>query len=259
MYFVANDRVIDMAIAFLSSFRKYNPDIPLCLIPFRNDTGKLIRLKDVFRFSVFEDEAILNSCDDISLHFHNTVSGHYRKLACWEGSFDEFVYIDIDMLVLKNIDFIFPLIRKYDFLTSCSNMKSIEKWVWKETVYDTGQLNREQIQYAASTGFIASRKGALSIDFARDSLGKAVELAPHMELSCLDQPLINFLIVTSGKTYSSLYALLDTPDFPQNYIEFWAGNSRENFCRGIKQTRMVSYATFSSFTGLAPGNPGRRR
>ena len=44
VYFLANDGILDMAIAFLNSFRTYNPSTALCLIPYADDVEQLTSL-----------------------------------------------------------------------------------------------------------------------------------------------------------------------------------------------------------------------
>lgn len=234
VYFVANDRVIEMTIAFLNSFRKYNPDIPLCLIPFRSDQDQLCKLQSKYNFSIYDDPGVISFCDDVSRQFHGKIVGHYRKLAIWQGPFDEFVYIDVDMLVLKNIDFVFHLLDQFDFITSHSNILTIEKWVWKESIYTTNILSQEQIQFAANTGFIVSKKNAITVDDIRAKLPPALQLKDYMELLCKDQPFINYLIVTSNKRFTSLFVLMDSPLYPENYIEFWAGNKKSDLMKNMQ-------------------------
>ncbi len=227
VYFIANDKVIELTIAFLNSFRKFNPKISLCLIPFNNDISEISKLQNRYNFTIYSDQKFLDFCDIISRRFHSETIGHYRKLAIWHGSFDEFVYIDIDTLVLKNIDFVFRLLTKYDFITSYSNTPSIRKWVWKDTIYETNVLSDEQINFAANTGFIVSKKNNITLDDIKLRLPDALQLSQHMELNCMEQPFLNYLIVLSDKRYSSLNLLLDSSLFPENYIEFWAGQKRK--------------------------------
>jgi len=235
VYFVANDLVIDLTIAFLNSFRRFNPTVSLCLIPFKDDITEISKLKTRYNFSIYSDAEFLDYCDDISLKFHSKVIGHYRKLAIWQGPFEEFVYIDIDTLVLKNIDFVFPLLSDFDFITSFSNLPSIRQWVWKDSIYQANLLSNEQINYGANTGFIVSKKNNISRDDIDMSLVGALELSEYMELSCMEQPFINYLIVTSNKTHTSLYKLLDSNIYPENYVEFWAGSKKKDFINN-KQT-----------------------
>ena len=104
-YFLADDGILDMAIAFLNSFRTYNASIPLCLIPYSDDFEQLTSLRRQYNFTIWRDVAALQWCDEISRLFHGCAVGQYRKLAKWGGSFDRFVYIDSDSVVLNNIDF----------------------------------------------------------------------------------------------------------------------------------------------------------
>lgn len=241
VYFLANDRVLELAIAFLNSFRCYNPEISLCLVPYDTDVVKLSALGSTYDFSILQNDRLLARCDVISQRFHPATAGQYRKLAMWEGEFEEFVYIDVDTVVLESIDFAFEFLSEYDFITSHSHIPSIQKWVWKPTITESGRLTQAQVAYAANTGFIVSRIKAITMQAVEEKLQEAEALAPHMELLCAEQPFLNFLIVTSGKRYSSLRTIarqtgrLDIP------FEFWAGNWFSN----VRQGRFLT----------APGQP----
>lgn len=206
VYFVANDRVAELVTVFLNSFRRSNPDIPLRLIPFDGEYGRIAALGDRYGFTVWDDEQLLARCDEISLSFHERRKGHFRKLAAWEGEFDEFLYIDSDTAVLRNIDFVFDHLAEYGFLTATSNLPGR---AWKETIRQAGKLKAEQYEYAANTGFVTSRKGALTLDGITAALPAARELTPHMKLG-YEQPFLNYLIVTSGLPYTSLHQLRTT-------------------------------------------------
>ena len=233
VYFLANDRILEITIAFLNSFRKFNPDTPLCLIPFRSDIAEFEALQETYNFTIFNNHEILTLADQISLLFHPSVTGHYRKLACWHGPFEKFIYIDVDMVVLKNLDFAFNLSERFGFVTSLSDIPEAEKWVWKPEIYQTGILTNEQIRYSANTGFIISEKGRIPLNTLMERSLKAAPLAAHMELSCKEQPLLNYLIVTSGLTFSSLWKLAETNSYPQKYVEYWAGNGRKHLKNGF--------------------------
>ncbi|MER5985798.1 hypothetical protein [Streptomyces sp. NPDC001787] len=206
VYFVANDRVVELVTVFLSSFRRTNPDIPLRLIPFDGEYGQVAALGERYGFTVWEDEQLLARCDGTSLSFHQRRRGHFRKLAAWEGEFDEFLYIDSDTAVLRNIDFVFDYLMDYGFVTATSNLPGR---AWLESVKESGKLTAEQYEYAANTGFVASRKGALTMAGITAALPAARELAPHMKLG-YEQPFLNYLIVTSGLAYTSLHHLRTT-------------------------------------------------
>jgi hypothetical protein len=204
VYFLANDRVLDLTVTFLNSFRQHNPATPLCLVPFAADTRQLTTLAEKYGYLTHDDEDILRECDQISAQFHSDVHGHYRKLAIWSGIFENFLFFDIDTVVLRNVDFAFQLTSDYDFIVAESNRPDLFPWVWKDSVHTAGRLTLGQTEFAANTGFIASRRGALNMDDVRRKLPEALNLKPHMNLTCAEQPLLNYLIVTSEKRYTSL-------------------------------------------------------
>ncbi|ANW17161.1 hypothetical protein [Streptomyces clavuligerus] len=218
VYFVANDHVAELVTAFLNSFRLTNPDIPLRLIPFDSDYGRIAALADRYGFTVWADGAALARYDEISLSFHPRTKGHFRKLAAWEGEFDEFLYIDSDTAVLRNIDFVFGHLADYGFVTATSHLPGR---AWKETVRDSGLLTEEQYGYRANTGFVASRRGALTPAGIQAALPGARELAPHMKLG-YEQPFLNYLMVTSGLPYTSLHRLRTTTGDPAVPAEIFA-------------------------------------
>ncbi len=233
VYILANDRILDITLAFLNSFRKFNPDTPVCLIPFRSDITELEKLQETYHFFIYNNPEVLALADQISLLFHSTVTGHYRKLACWHGPFEKFIYMDVDMVVLKNLDFAFSLSEKFGFVTSLSDIPEAEKWVWKPEIYQTGKLTTDQIRYAANTGFIISERGRIPQNNLMERAREAVSLARHMELGCKEQPLLNYLIVTSGLTFSSLWNIAGTTLCNENYVEYWAGNGKKQLKKGF--------------------------
>jgi hypothetical protein len=223
VYFLSNDKMYELTIAFLNSFRKYNPEIPLCLVPYNSDYSKIASLSDFYDFTVFDDKDVMDFCDKISFRFYGHVSGSFRKLSFWQGPFEEFVYIDVDTVVLSNIEFSFNYLSDYDFITANSNIPGIRKWVWKESIYSTDVLTKNQIDYAANTGYIISNRKALTMSMILDKLESGVKIKDHMELWCGEQPFLNFLFVTTGR-YTSLLTIL-RENYPKLIpVEKWSGN-----------------------------------
>ena len=228
VYFLANDRVYENALTFLNSFRTYNPTIPLCLIPYADDSARVRDLADRLGFTIWRDDEALLRCDRVSHAFFPEAGarhGLFRKLAAWSGEFDEFIYIDCDTVVLRPVDYVFDFLDRYAFITGSSNFPGPPAAAWSDSIYQTGALTVEQIEYAANTGFIASRRDLLNLDqVIADKLPKALVLAPHMALRYGDQPFLNYLMVTSDLPYTSLGVLASdheaNPDLP---IEQWGG------------------------------------
>lgn len=241
VYFLANDDVLELTIAFLNSFRFHNSEIQLCLVPYNDKYASIARLQERFAFTVFDNADVLRLCDAISLTFHGRVCGAYRKLAMWEGRFEEFVYIDVDTIVLANISFAFHSLGYADIVTSHSNMPKLIRFVWKDSILEAGLLSREQIQYAANTGFLLSRKPFSALNALRTTADSALGLRKHMALECQEQPLLNYLIVTSGRKYSSFYQLFREGTYRDVMFEFWAGMEG-----GVVDNGQITYPGYPS-------------
>jgi hypothetical protein len=142
----------------------------------------------------------------------------------------------------------------------------------------TGTLTEAQISYAASTGFLASRRECLPAAHIAERLPAARRLAPHMELLCFEQPLLNYLIVTSGRSYTSLSAIAGTTGTGDVPAERWAGdpslevrNGRVvnpasptllvhwagEWARAAGEGRSVPYIDLWRYYRCGPGSSGR--
>ncbi|MBF4472432.1 hypothetical protein [Flavobacterium sp. HJJ] len=225
VYFLANNKVFELVTAFLNSFRTYNKELPLCLIPYNEDFDKVEAMKKIYDFSVFNNQELLRYCDDISLKFHGEVVGAYRKLVAWEGEFEQFIYIDIDTVVLDSLSFVWQNLSHCKIFTSHSNLPEIRRWVWKDSIYTKNKLNKTQIEYATNTGFIVSTKNILPMNWVMDQVEGALSLKEDMELLCMEQPFLNYLIVTSGYNYGSLFVFnMWGGTITKNIkLECWAG------------------------------------
>ncbi len=228
VYFIANDAIYELTVAFLKSFRIHNPSAPLCLIPYNDDIRRISRLAETYNFSCFADATLFERCAEISRRFHDGKElGHYRKLAAWHGPFDEFIYIDTDTVVTSGVDFVYEFLKDHAFVVSSADIPEIRNWVWKDSIYAAGALDERQIAFAASTGFFCSTKGALIIDEAERKLPAALAIARHMELRAVEQPFLNYLMVTSGKSFDSIWNIVNQTGARQFPIERWGGEKHD--------------------------------
>ncbi|HEY9640608.1 MAG TPA: hypothetical protein V6C57_08990, partial [Coleofasciculaceae cyanobacterium] len=108
IYITANDRVVDHAIALLNSIRQYDPETPVVLIPYDENYQTVAQtLAEKFGVQVYEDLEFINR---LSRQLHEVFGdrffarpNQFRKQACWFGSFDQFLYIDTDIVVFEKI------------------------------------------------------------------------------------------------------------------------------------------------------------
>ncbi len=277
VYFLSNNRMLDLTISFLNSFRKYNCDLPLCLIPFDEDYDQIEMLSDEYNFQVYSDKSILYQCDEISVNFHDYVHGAYRKLAIWEGPFDEFIYVDVDTVVLANIEFAFNFLGNYGCLTSHSDLPNLVQFVWKKSIIEKRILSFRQLSFSANTGFITSRRNFITLGSVFEKLEIAISLKEDMVLTCQEQPFLNYLIVTAAQPYSSLLKLLweghedimlemwaglangkvndgqmEHPDFKSIFLVHWAGLWQQNSLKEMPYYELWRYyrKMSQSFTGI---------
>jgi lipopolysaccharide biosynthesis glycosyltransferase len=208
-------------MAFLNSFRTFNPTTPLALIPYDGNCNALRDLAQEYKFGVHFEPDLFKQIDDLSEQFHGEIVGHYRKLAIWSGPFDEFLYLDIDTVVLDSIDFAFPLLKYTDVATASAPNRD---WVWKSSMDDAGVLTADQILYSANTGTIlSSKRFATTEALVTKSIAEGLSVKEHMVLFCKEQPLLNYLFVTSGRRYDSFWKMAMRDNIQDVKLDVWAG------------------------------------
>jgi hypothetical protein len=240
IFFIANDTMYDLAVAFLNSVRIFEPLLPLCFIPYDNSCARIKELARKYNFTVFSDTALLHACDEISSRFHGATLGQYRKLAMWEGPFSHFAYLDTDTVLLSHMQVPLQLLDEWDIVTAASDMQNIRKFVWKDTVTTCDQ--KIDSEYAANTGFIFSKAGSLSMKAIENRISDAITLSPHMELDYAEQALLNFLIVTSGCRYSSLSKVRRKTGRRHIPLVVWSGHCDDDLLKRRGPTLAIHWA-----------------
>jgi hypothetical protein len=192
VYFSANDIVYDWAIAFLNSFRTFNPDLRLLLIPFNDQCDRILKLQDQYNFEIFVDPSFAR-LEAIGQAFElgHTPTGPYwfRRYAAFWGPCDRFMYLDARQVVLADLRPIIQALDDYDFELlhfDCAINQA----------YEPGELRRELLRQGKARGFNsgrwATRRGLFTLDsfeaFAVDALKVRDQLNPRNT----DQAFINY-------------------------------------------------------------------
>jgi Mannosyltransferase putative len=251
IYITANDKVMDHAIALLNSIRLHDPTTPIVLIPYDENYLQIAPvLQERFGVTVYEDLAFI---DRLSQKLHSIFGDNFfarpnqfRKQACWFGPFDEFLYIDTDIVVFEKIADNLNYFSDYDFL--CCDYQHLGgiKNVFTPKVIEDQVFTETDLQDMFNGGFWASKKGILS---EQDLYDVFVECAAHPEYfdfsqKTSDQPIINYMMLKriprrfnivrrpggapgnwAGSTHFQVEAnhLIDpTIDQPLQYLH-WAG------------------------------------
>ncbi|TYQ30262.1 hypothetical protein [Pseudanabaena sp. UWO310] len=192
VYFSANDHVYDWAIAFLNSFRTFNPDLRLVLIPFNETCDRLFALQTQYNFELYIDPSF-SQLEAIgqALELGHTPTGRYwfRRYAAFWGKLDRFLYLDARQVVLADL---MPLITaldefEFDFLHyDCAI----------DQVYQAGKFRQNLLLKSKARGFLsglwASKKGLFSLKEFEELAAQALEIRDRLNPRNTDQAFINY-------------------------------------------------------------------
>lgn len=192
VYFSANDVVYEWAIAFLNSFRTFNPDLRLILIPFNNHCNRILALQDTYQFEIYQDPAFTR-LEAIGQAFElgHTPTGPYwfRRYAAFWGLLERFMYLDVRQVVLADLQ---PLIAaldnyQFDFLHYDCAINQ---------VYEPGLFRQSLLRQGRGRGFLsglwASRRGLFSIDEFEQLASDALTIRDQLNPRNTDQAFINY-------------------------------------------------------------------
>jgi hypothetical protein len=192
VYFSANDVVYDWAIAFLNSFRTFNPDFRLILIPFNEQCDRLLQLKDKYNFNVYVDpsfsrlEAIGKAFE---LGYTPTGSYWFRRYASFWGPLDYFMYLDARQIVLADIKPFIEAVQTLEF-----DLLHYDCAI--DQVYERGTFRQKLLKQGRARGFLsglwASRKGLFSIEEFEQLAEDAFKIRNQLNSRNTDQAFINY-------------------------------------------------------------------
>ena len=226
IYITANDKVTDHAIALINSIRVHDLDTPIVLIPYDDTYHQVAEiLKERHGVRVYED---LEFIDRLSNRLHEIFGGdffarpnQFRKQACWFGEFDEFLYIDTDIVVFEKLIDNLDYFSECDFL-SCDyqHLGGINN-VFTPKVIKDEIFNQNELRDIFNGGFWASKKGLISEQDLYDTFSECAAHPDYFDFSqkTSDQPIINYMIL---KRIARRFNIVRRPKgAPGN----WAGSS----------------------------------
>lgn len=219
LYILANDVVFDQLIALINSIeRNIGTSMPICIVPYddRVERAKLAT-KEYPQVQWFEDEAILEKWEDFARRIwrsHPTAFdtwakkgilgvnriGMHRRFCCFDGPFEQFVYLDADILVMNSFDLLFDSLEQHDFVTYDYQYKDLShvfdvNSVRLEDVFERNHLETEIF----CAGLYASKKGLFTEQMISDLLTQLE--AGESEILYFngpDQSILNYMVMKSG-------------------------------------------------------------
>jgi len=192
VYFLANDRVYDWTIAFLNSYRTFNPDLRLLLIPFSDECDRILKLQYTYNFEIYTDPTF-ERLEAIGQAFElgHTPTGPYwfRRYAAFWGPCDRFMYLDARQVVLADLQPVIRALDDYDF-----ELLHFDCAI--DQVYAPGDFRRELLRQGKARGFLsglwASRKGLFSLEEFEQLATKALQIRDQLNPRNTDQAFINY-------------------------------------------------------------------
>ncbi len=194
IYCLANDKVLDWTIALCQSLRVHEPLLPLIIIPFDERLDRLSRFAERYRFTILRGPS-LERLDRIGALFYpdSPVDTHaFRKFAAFWGPFDQFVFLDSDIVALSALSEVMPACAGYDLVHLDFDM---------DRVYERGPFREEMVRVhgarGINTGAFVARRGALTLDtierLSTDALAVKDNFVPLAE-----QPFMNYCLDKTG-------------------------------------------------------------
>jgi hypothetical protein len=202
IYIIANDKVIDHAIALLNSIRLHDQDTPIVMIPYDDNYHQIAELLNKnYGVQLYEDlDLIERLADNLHEIFGNQFfarPNQFRKQACWFGPFEEFLYIDTDIVVFEKIIDNLNYLADSDFI--CCDYQHLGgiKNVFTPKVFTENIFSETEVKDIFNGGFWGSKKNLISDE---DLFATFAECAAHPEYfdfseKTSDQPIINYMLL----------------------------------------------------------------
>lgn len=225
IYILANDFVYHQLVALLNSIEvNVGAEIPICIIPY-DDRLEKVRAEVDRRpqVTVFENQASIERWEAFAVRAwkaHDRAQkiwqarglpstyrlAMHRKLCCFDGIFDKFIYFDADTLAMNSVTPIFEQLKDFDWITNdyqyCSDVKYIFDAPRSQLLkyFELDALNT----HIFCAGWFASKKEVFTEEMLEDLLTKLeAGEADLMALGGPDQSLMNYMVLRSGISYYS--------------------------------------------------------
>jgi hypothetical protein len=206
IYLLANDYVLDHAVALAASIRARDAETPLQLLPYDE---RFQRVADVlgerFGVRVFDDLERVKWVLGLAKaafgegFFRNP--NNLRKQACWFGSFDEFLYLDADIVVFERIVSLLDHLASVDFVSCDDQHQGGLAHVFSERMLTEGPFAPSDLKDVFNAGLWGARKGLISEQDLADTFAEAAGRRAWLDFSRggSDQPVMNYLVLSRVK------------------------------------------------------------
>ena len=206
IYITGSDKVIEQAIALMNSIRAYDTQTPVVLIPYDENYHLVAKtLAESYGVRVYEDldfiERLCQKLYDIFGENFFDKPNKLRKQACWFGEFEEFLYIDTDIVVFDKIIDSLNYFDKYDFICYDYQHKSGLRNVFTPKILEAGVIKETDLKDTFNSGFWGSKKNIITEAELTKIFTECATNPEYFDFSqkVSDQPIFNYMVLTRIK------------------------------------------------------------
>ena len=252
VYFLADDAVLHWVLGMLASLRRHEPTLPVVWIPFGGPDRRLREHLDSYAVVAWSDTDDLEAWEDLGSQFFpkNLVGSRlFRKMAVFDGPFNEFVFIDSDVILRTSLGWAFEALSRAGAEVAFYDEGLAD-------VYADPSLRQRMVEdYGArgwNTGFWAGHRCAIRYEMATILTPQALLVQPGFAPTG-EQPFFNFVLDAGHVAAASLRDNSPLPARPRSLIVrrstrvsadapalHWAGQSRPSLAMPLVSIWLVT-------------------
>ena len=232
IYILANDIVLDQLIALIHSIEEnVSQQMPICVVPYDDNTQQARKATQGYpQVRWFDDSAILEKWETFATRIwqaHPTAlkawakrgvtgvnrMGMHRRFCCFDGPFEQFIYLDADILAMNSFDLIFESLEQHDFVTYDFQYKDLSHVFDINASKLTAVFDQQRLETEIfCAGMFASKKGAFTDEMLSDLL-RSLQAgdAEILYFNGPDQAILNYMVLKSGIDAINLARTLPMP------------------------------------------------
>lgn len=257
IYLLANDKVLDNVIALVNSIRCYDEITPISVIPYDENYQELeLIIQQLEAVYIYENLPFLKSLMEVVVDtWHDFPQDHrvnmLKKFGCWFGPFEEFLYIDTDIVVFNPVINLLEAMKGYDFLSYDYQRRTGIEYIFSQEILTSNLISDEQVNSVFNAGFFGSKKGIISEDELFSLIRESRQYSNSFIWEFYDQGILNYWVIrhhlkqinyttvgekVPGNWAGSDYLMKDhklfniETDQPLTYLH-WAGHKIYPDCR----------------------------
>jgi len=192
VYCLANDGIYEHFIAFIKSFRRYNPTLPLTVILFDDNFRKIEVLSRIYNFDLWVPPDAERMYNMGKIFYPDNVIWQkgFKKICSFWGKYETFIFLDADLIVLQDLNPILQQFNDSDF--SFLYFDHDPDWVYNDILFRE-KMEKEFESKHFNAGTWGGKKNVLSFE-AINEIFKNIDQYKDKFVQVMEQPFLNYCI-----------------------------------------------------------------